>query len=118
MALPAWLVQATGAMKFATNPASPGVPTFGDALQGIGHSMAEHYRRGQAQPQAPGAAPAPAPSLMPQGMDLMSMRQPTPVDQIDPRLFQTVYQPKFTNFGASTGGGSLAAILQGLAGRQ
>lgn len=118
MALPAWLVQATGAMKFATNPASPGVPTMGDALQGIGHSMANHYRRNQGQAQAPGAAPAPAPAAAPMGMDPMNMRPPVPLDQIDPSVFQTVYQPKFTNYGASTGGGSLQAILQGLLGRQ
>jgi hypothetical protein len=48
MQLPSWLANLTGATQFANNPANNFAPTFGDALQGIGHSMAEHYRRGQA----------------------------------------------------------------------
>lgn len=60
MAIPGWLVQASGAMKFANNPANGFAPTMGDVMQGIGHSLAEHYRNGQGV--APGAAPAPAPA--------------------------------------------------------
>lgn len=47
MQLPDWLIKATGAQQFANNPANGFVPTLGDAFQGIGHSMAEHYRNGQ-----------------------------------------------------------------------
>lgn len=53
--LPAWLIKATGANAFANNPANGFQPTLGDALQGVGHSMMEHYRRGTGQevPQSP-----------------------------------------------------------------
>lgn len=82
MAIPNWLVQASGAMKFATNPASPGVPTMGDVMQGIGHSMANHYRNGQGV--APGAAPAPAPQPMLAPAPLMQPNagEPVPVGQV------------------------------------
>lgn len=57
MILPDFLSKLTGAQAFANNPANGFKPTFGDGLQGIGHSMMEHYRRGQA-PAASPAAPA------------------------------------------------------------
>lgn len=41
MQLPNWLSGMTGAAKFA---APGGKPNFGDAFQGIGHSMMNHYR--------------------------------------------------------------------------
>ena len=44
MQLPSWLSALTGGNKFANNPANGFVPTFGDHLQGIGHSMMQHYR--------------------------------------------------------------------------
>lgn len=52
MQLPQWLIHATGAQSFANNPLNGFTPTIGDALQGIGHSMMEHYRRGHADGQA------------------------------------------------------------------
>jgi hypothetical protein len=56
-ALPDWLIKATGAAQFANNPANGFKPTAGDALQGIGHSLMEHYRA-NAAPQQPAAQPA------------------------------------------------------------
>lgn len=44
MQLPNWLAGLTGANKFANNPANGFAATFGDMLQGAGHSMAQHYR--------------------------------------------------------------------------
>lgn len=54
MDIPPWLAKATGANPFAMNPANGFNPTVGDAMQGIGHSMMEHYRRNSA-PQTPAA---------------------------------------------------------------
>jgi hypothetical protein len=41
MNLPNWLAGATGAKAFA---GPSGAPNWGDALQGIGHSLAQNYR--------------------------------------------------------------------------
>ena len=70
MQLPDWLIKATGAAQFANNPNNGFQPTIGDALQGIGHSMMENYRRdlapsGSQAPGVPGGAPpagVPAPA--------------------------------------------------------
>ena len=42
--LPSWITALTGADKFANNPENGFAPTWGDALQGIGHSLMQHYR--------------------------------------------------------------------------
>lgn len=67
MQVPSWLTQASGAQAFANNPANGFQPTMGDVAQGIGHSMMQHYRRADGQPeaQAQGAAPAPAAMAQP-----------------------------------------------------
>ena len=57
MPIPSWLSNITGAMQFANNPANNFQPTVGDAFQGIGHSMMEHFRAGQGQPASAPAAP-------------------------------------------------------------
>jgi len=44
MNMPSWLTALTGGQQFANNPANGFRATFGDGLQGIGHSMMEHYR--------------------------------------------------------------------------
>lgn len=59
MQLPSWLAGLTGAKEFANNPANGNVPTWGDAMQGIGHSMMENYRRTPGQPAAPSASQTP-----------------------------------------------------------
>lgn len=83
MALPNWLVQATGAMKFANNPANGFQPTMGDAMQGIGHSMMNHYRNGQGTPPAGGAPqPAPPPAPMFAAGLINPSAPPVPVDQL------------------------------------
>jgi hypothetical protein len=85
MNIPTWLSKMTGAEAFATNPNNMFQPTLGDALQGIGHSMAEHYRRGQgagmpsplAGPQA--TTPAPEPVALPQ-IQRQPVAAPNPVE--------------------------------------
>jgi hypothetical protein len=57
MELPSWLMNATGAGAFANNPANGFKATLGDAMQGIGHSMMEHYRHGQGTQAPQGANP-------------------------------------------------------------
>lgn len=52
MAIPDWLAGLTNARQFANNPANNFQPTMGDALQGIGSSMATHWRRNFANPEA------------------------------------------------------------------
>ena len=42
--LPDFLSKATGAANFADPLKNGGLPTLGDAMQGIGHSMMTHYR--------------------------------------------------------------------------
>lgn len=66
MAIPSWLANLTGANAFANNPANGFQPTFGDALQGIGHDMMQHYRGPQ---QSAGAVPAIAAPATGQGLD-------------------------------------------------
>lgn len=51
MQLPDWLSKMTGAAPFA---APGGKPNFGDGLQGIGHSMMNHYRRNSGMPGVAG----------------------------------------------------------------
>lgn len=46
MNIPPWLANMTGAWDQAKNPANGFMPTMGDALQGIGHSMATYARTG------------------------------------------------------------------------
>lgn len=77
MALPDWLIKATGAMKFANNPANNFQPTIGDALQGIGHSMMTHYRRGQ-EGQAGSAAQQPAVPAVPAVPPVQIAAPPSP----------------------------------------
>jgi hypothetical protein len=43
VALPAWFASLTNAANFADPTKNGGLPTFGDALQGIGSSMKQHY---------------------------------------------------------------------------
>lgn len=57
MNIPPWLAALTGAGQFANNPANNFAPTFGDGLQGIGHSMMQHYRGQGGQPAQPAGAP-------------------------------------------------------------
>lgn len=83
--LPQWLVAATGAQQFANNPANNFMPTAGDALQGIGHSMMEHYRRSMDMPAPSGSQPpgvpggAPPQVSMPQAQRMMQMDFPSGV---------------------------------------
>ena len=79
MNIPGWLSDFTGAAKFANNPANGFRPTFGDALQAIGHDMMQNYRANmrqgeggpmpspfaQARPPAPTEAQIPAPNIAP-----------------------------------------------------
>ena len=51
MQLPNWLAGLTNARTFANNPENNFQPTFGDALQGIGNSMATHWQRNFGNPQ-------------------------------------------------------------------
>lgn len=53
MQVPNWLAALTGARQFANNPANNYNPTLGDAFQGIGHSMMQHYRGQGGQPGKP-----------------------------------------------------------------
>lgn len=72
MNVPGWLAGMTNAAKFADPLKNGGAPTMGDALQGIGSSMKNHYLYGQGSAPAipgqapqPAAAPAPAPAPIP-----------------------------------------------------
>lgn len=91
MAIPSWLAALTGAGQFANNPANGFQPTFGDALQGIGHSMAEHYRQGQNATSTPTPMPAPgAPGGTPVGVMppnwLAQYQDPTKLLSVAPPL--------------------------------
>lgn len=52
--MPSWLTALTGGQQFANNPANNFQATLGDGLQGIGHSMMQHYRGQGGQPSAQG----------------------------------------------------------------
>lgn len=90
MTLPPWLAQLTGAGAFANNPANGFAPTFGDGLQGIGHSLMEHYRRNSAQPQEGGGGFNPMMGLLgsvvpPMGfLGQQMMGQPAPPEAAPP----------------------------------
>lgn len=60
MALPSWFAGMTNAASFADPTKNGGLPTLGDAMQGIGSSMKNHYLYGQGQAPAAGQ-PQPVP---------------------------------------------------------
>ncbi len=72
MIIPNWLSALTGAKQFANNPRNNFQPTFGDGLQGIGHSMMQHHRGQGGKP----SAPSPLAGVVGAG-------QPLPVDEGD-----------------------------------
>lgn len=76
--IPQWLIDMTGAMQFANNPANGFQPTMGDALQGIGHSMMEHYRQ-QLGNRVQGAQGMPGPPGSPGALSLMPPSPPAPM---------------------------------------
>lgn len=93
--LPDWFSKITNAAAFANNPANGFQPTLGDAMQGIGNSMMEHYRRnlqpsGTGTPGVPGGGPpaAPAQSLVPVQKPVGELTMP----QINPQPM-----PSFTS---------------------
>lgn len=98
MQIPAWLAALTNANKFANNPANSFQPTLGDALQGIGSSMMQHYR---GQPN-PGAGMLRA--------DAVAPTAPLPPPQALP-LAQIIGAQQQLQLGASTNWGSLQPIM-------
>lgn len=68
--IPQWLAALTGANAFAKGTPGGG-PSIGDAFQGIGHSMMEHYRGTPGSLQSTPAAPAPALPKPPVPMQVM-----------------------------------------------
>lgn len=80
--IPPWLAQITGAMQFANNPANSFQPTVGDAFQGIGHDMMEHFRAGsgQASPGTAANSPLPAQPTMAQLAGQQLQAPPNPAN--------------------------------------
>ena len=88
MTIPAWFANMTGAQAFAQNPANGFQPTLGDAFQGIGHSMMEHYRRGEGMGvPKPSGTPMSAPQNIPAPLAQPPARVQMAPPQITP--FQT-----------------------------
>jgi hypothetical protein len=90
MAIPSWLASMTGAQAFANNPLNGFQPTMGDAMQGIGHSLAEHYRQGGLAPAPAGTPPIVAPTP-PSGLPMdpgMSVPPAQPQVTLPPVNFQ------------------------------
>lgn len=77
LVIPNWLSGATGANAFAANPANGYQPTVGDALQGIGHDMMQHYRAGPSNTSWGGSNASPSAAGGAQGLQgLMSLLAP------------------------------------------
>jgi len=69
--IPSWLAALTGAQRFANNPANGFAPTLGDALQGIGSSMMQHYRGQAGAPEANLTTPSLGATRVPESSPVM-----------------------------------------------
>lgn len=113
MMIPPWLANLTGANAFANNPANGFQPTMGDAAQGIGHDMMEHYRR-QAATQDEALAPSGAQAPGVPGGNPTAPVGPT-LTPMNPAFGPQALAPQ-APAGVSPWGLSLKQILPGLMG--